>query len=75
MTIEELEAIGIQKHKSKLYPNRFFIPYLGEVDILPPYDITKVFEKIYNEGYRNGVDYGKEIKISEIKRVLNIDEP
>lgn len=75
MTIEDLENLGVIKHQSKLYPNRFFVPYAGEVNLYPPYKIDDVFNEIYKWGHELGAKEGEKRKIAEIKQVLNIDEP
>ena len=59
---------------SKFYPNKFFIPQVGEVILYEPYRWEDVFQKIYDSGYENGTRYGEAKKIGEIKRVLQIKD-
>lgn len=73
MTIQELEKLDIVHVGSRMYPHKFFFPYVGE-DILPfPYSIQDVYEIIYNKGFHEGKEYGKQLKIDEIKRTLGIN--
>jgi hypothetical protein len=72
MTKEDLEKMGVVYVGSKLHPNLFFIPQVGEVNLYQPYSWEDVFQEIYRSGYANGTEYGKAMKIGEIKRVLEI---
>ena len=74
MTKEDLEKMGVVYVGSKLYPNKFFIPQVGEVNLYEPYRWEDVFQKIYDSGYENGTRYGEAKKIGEIKRVLQIED-
>ena len=73
MTTTQLEKIGIISLYTKGHPHLFFVPQIGEVNLYPPYRMEDIFEKIYEEGVEHGVERGKNQKISEIKKVLNID--
>jgi hypothetical protein len=74
MTKEDLEKMGIIHLERKLYPNKFFVPQIGEVNLHEPYRWEDIFQKIYDGGYENGTRNGEAKKISEIKRVLNIED-
>jgi hypothetical protein len=74
MTKENLEKMGIVYMGSKLYPNKFFVPQVGEVNLYEPYRWEDIFQMIYESGYENGTKYGELKKIEEIKKVLNIEE-
>lgn len=74
LTKEDLEKMGIIHLESKLYPNKFFIPQVGEVNLYEPYRWEDIFQKIYDSGHESGTRYGEAKKISEIKRVLNIED-
>lgn len=74
MTKGDLEKMGVVYVGSKLYPNKFFIPHVGEVNLYKPYRWEEVFQKIYYSGYENGTRYGEARKIDEIKRVLQIED-
>lgn len=74
MTKEDLKRLGIISNASTLYPNSFFVPCLGQVDLLEPYKIETIFEMLYRSGERAGIERGKKIKISEFKKALDIDE-
>jgi hypothetical protein len=73
MTKEDLEKMGVVYLGTKLYPSKFFIPHVGEVNLHEPYRWEDVFQKIYDSGYENGTQYGESKKINEIKRVLQIE--
>jgi hypothetical protein len=70
MTKEDLEKMGIIYLGSKLYPNMFFIPHVGEVNLYEPYRWEDIYQKIYDIGYVNGTRYGEAKKIGEKKEFL-----
>lgn len=74
MTKEDLQKMGIIHLESKLYPNKFFVPQVGDVNLYEPYRWEDIFQMIYDSGYKSGTKYGEAKKISEIKRVLNIED-
>lgn len=74
ITKQDLEKMGIIHLESKLYPNKFFVPHVGEVNLYEPYKWEDIFQKIYDSGLESGTRYGEAKKISEIKRVLNIED-
>jgi hypothetical protein len=73
MTIEELEKLGIIPVECETF-TYYFIPYVGDVyfDNIENLNIKLIFEKIYKSGYQLGEINGKELKVQEIKKVLNI---
>lgn len=72
MSVEEIEKLGITFIGSKLYPRKFFVPYAGEF-IIPESDtIPDIYRRIYEHGVKHGVERGKELKIKEIKNILQI---
>lgn len=73
MTKKDLEEIGIVHIESKLNPHRFFVPFLGEVSLTEPYDIKDIFLMLYNKGKKDGIYIGEKNKISEIKKILEIE--
>lgn len=75
MTQEEIDFLTkmeIYSIGSKLYPNRFFVPYIGDVDISKLSYFPTLLNRIHNKGYEEGVERGMEIKIEQIKEVLNL---
>ena len=70
MTKKDLEKLGIL-NKGK---NKFFVPYLGEVELHEPYQITEIFKLMYEKGKINGIEIGKKMKISELKSILEIKD-
>lgn len=77
MTIQQLEKMGIVYLNTKLHPNRFFVPSLGNIDIdfrrSTKEVMTEIFSKIYEAGRSHAIEYGKQLKINEIKSILDID--
>jgi hypothetical protein len=77
MTNEELEKLGIIPTGSISKPRQFFIPQLSEVGFLKiPTNskIIDIFEMILTRGIEDGIIKGKNEKIKEIKRCLNIED-
>lgn len=74
LTKEDLEKMGIIHLGMKIYPNRFFVPQVGEVDLYPPYRWEDIFDKVYDRGYAAGVREGERRKSREIKKALGIDD-
>ncbi len=75
MTKEEIDflaKIDIDTIGGNLHPNTFFVPYIGDVVISKLSDFSTILHRIYNKGYEEGVRHGKNIKINEIKDVLNL---
>lgn len=72
MTKDDLENAGLIYEGNTAFPNRFFIPHVGEINLYEPYNWGDIFEIIYNAGFKNGTSYGEEKKIEEIKNILNI---
>ena len=70
MTKKDLEKLGIL-NKGK---NKFFVPYLGEVELHPPYQIIEILKLMYEKGKMDGVEIGKQMKISELKSILEIKD-
>jgi hypothetical protein len=73
-TKEQLEFLGIYSIESKIYPNRYFVPCLGEVDLYDSTSVEDIFKMIWKAGYEFGEEVGKNKKISELKKVLKIEE-
>ena len=73
MTIEQLEKIGIISVGDRAYPDRFYIEGIGDFTIKKPYSMKAIFQMIWEDGNRAGVITGKDQKIMEIKKVLQID--
>lgn len=74
MTKQDLEKIGIIYLGTKLFPNRFYVPVIGEVNLYEPYNLEDIFQKVFDAGYECGTRFGEAKKTSEIKRVLNIED-
>lgn len=70
MTKKDLEKFGV----IHIRKNVFFIPYLGEVELHEPYQITEIFKLMYEKGKINGIEIGKKMKISELKSILEIKD-
>lgn len=47
-------------------------PYIG--DLSEDDTIQTILHKIYKYGNNNGIEHGKNLKINEIKKVLNIED-
>ena len=73
LSIDDLEKLDVVHMQNKLHPNKFHIPYVGEVNLFEPYKISEVFQHIYDEGHKVGVHDGEEKKIKEFKNLFNID--
>lgn len=73
ITKDDLEKIGIIHMDYKLFPKRFHVPRIGEVDLHEPYNMDVIFQKIWDDGYNAGTRNGQNDKINEIKQALNID--
>lgn len=74
LTKKDLEKLVIIHLESKAHTNRFFHPLCGEIDIYKPYTIDKLFDIMYDSGYKIGQKYGEEKKVKDIKKVLNIND-
>ena len=50
MTKEDLQKMGIIHLESKLYPNKFFVPQVGEVNLYEPYrwEVTHLLKFLRN---------------------------
>lgn len=74
MKINELKSLGIKFAGNEFRPREFFIPFVG-VQIIPEdYDIEDIFKFVYESGCENGKILGREEKINEIKKCLNIND-
>jgi hypothetical protein len=71
LSIKQLEEIGI--HPSTSHKNRFYVE-IADGYISTDRSILSVIEEVYSLGFNNGVASGEQKKISEIKRVLNIQD-
>jgi hypothetical protein len=74
MTKKDLESIGVIYVGNAAYPKKFFVPHVGEVNLHEPYSFEEIFRMVYHSGYERGIKYGEDKKISEIKRVLQIED-
>lgn len=74
MTVEELEKLGIYQISPKFYPRKFGIDGYGEFIIPENYTIADIFQLIYKQGYKEGTEKGKLLKIKEIRSCLDLDE-
>lgn len=72
MTKKDLEKAGIVHLGSKIYPNRFYVPVLGEMDVSENYNWDDIYQKVYNKCFLDGTRYGEAKKATEIKDALGI---
>lgn len=73
MTKEQLNEINACFVGSRLKPNLYIIPFIGETNIYPLTTILDILEKAYESGKEDGIKEGKSLKIKEIKKVLEIE--
>ena len=73
MSIEELEKLNIFSINSKIHPRNFIISRLGEFKIPDYYNLDCIYEMIHEEGIIEGIKRGKDMKIEEIKKCLDIN--
>ena len=74
LTKEQMDLLGIYSIESKIYPNRYFVPCVGEVDLYDSTRVEDIFKMVWMAGHDYGISVGQSMKISELKKVLNIDE-
>lgn len=72
MTTEELHRIGIVAVTSSIKERRYFIPYVGEATIPENYSFAELYGLIHDMGFIDGTEHGKEEKVKEIKKILDI---
>ena len=74
MNDEELEQIGIIADKSKLRPNRYWCNIIQDnINISKGTKLEVIMEKIFQNGYAQGIDTGKTQRSQEFKNLLNDD--
>lgn len=73
MKDEDLEKFGIIYIGDKIYPYKYDVPHIGEMNIKPNESSKDIINKIWLHGYKNGITAGENSKISEIKNILNIE--
>jgi hypothetical protein len=66
MTRKDLEKMGIYHLGYTVYPNKFFVPLVGEVNLYEPYNYEYIFTTIYESGFYHGEENGKTKTINEI---------
>jgi len=72
MTDQELEKMGIISDKSKLSPNRYWCNTTQEnMNIAKGTTPFQLLAKIYEAGYIQGIDTGKEQRSQEFKNLIN----
>lgn len=74
MTKKDLEKFGVHYVGSKVYPNRFFVPQIGEINLYEPYSFEYILKEVYDKAYEHGTLYGEAKKAAEVRKVLNIEE-
>jgi hypothetical protein len=73
MTVEELAKLKIHDVSSHIRPRAFYVEAIdAELRIPDYYDLNEIFKAIYEEGFKLGTTHGEEMKILEIKKVLDI---
>lgn len=72
LTKENLEKMGVIHLKSKLYPKRFFVPCVGEVNLEEPYTLENLLLMAYRSGENYGLERGKREKEIEVQKALGI---
>lgn len=55
MTKEDLQKMGIIHLESKLYPNKFFVPQVGEVNLYEPYRWEDIFQTICSTKHKSKI--------------------
>ena len=71
---KELEKLGVIYLEQRAYPNLFFVPQAGEVNLYPPYTIYQVYERIWEAGVEAGERRGSEERARQIRSALGISE-
>jgi hypothetical protein len=74
LTKEQLELMGIHSLENKLYPKKHFVPCLGDIDIHESTEVKDILEMIWKSGNEYGQKQGMNMKIQEIKKVLEIED-
>ncbi len=73
MTKEQLIELGFWEiQQTSPTSSIFFIPYVGEEELQEPYSLSSLFELAWNKAHAAGVEYGKELKAKEVRKVLGI---
>lgn len=73
ITQSQMDAIGMYHLGYKVRPHRYFVQFVGEVDLYESTTLEDVFRLVYEAGIEDGKKQGKQIKIEEIKKVLDIE--
>ena len=72
LTKEDLEEMGVIHLKSKIYPKRFFVPCVGEVNLEEPYNLEDLLLMAYRSGESYGLERGKREKEIEVQKALGL---
>lgn len=67
------DLIGAYETGSKIRPNFWFIPQLGETKISEHTRVEDILEEIYQKGREMGKEVGKKELIKELKKLLEYD--
>jgi len=73
ITQSQMDAIGMYDLGFKSKPKRHFVPFIGEIDLHESTTLQDVLQLVYEAGEENGIKEGKELKIKEFKKVLDIE--